>query len=79
MQRLAAVLRRNLVDQAVSDLLRTPEASKWRHDVIVRFVFDRQREIGLHKPYSFSTLDRIVRKSISKAAQTAASAIRKRG
>jgi hypothetical protein len=66
-QRLAAVLRQSLIDQAVAGLLDKPETAKWRSDAIVAFVFDRQREIGLRKPYALATLDRIARKAIAKA------------
>lgn len=66
-QRLAAVLRHRLIDRAIADLFNNPETERWRSDAIVAFVFGRQREIGLQKPYAFATLDRIVRKAITKA------------
>lgn len=66
-QHLAAILRRNLIEQAVANLLNNPETAKWRSDAIVDFVFNRQREIGLGQQYAFATFDRLVRMAIAKA------------
>ena len=65
-QHLAATLRRSAIARATADLLSNPETVRWRTDAIVDFVFERQREIGIRMLYARSTLDRIVRKSITK-------------
>ena len=68
-QRLAAVLRRGVVEQAVADLVRSPEARRWTADAMITYLFDRQREIGLRQLYARSTFDRIVRRSLAKAGR----------
>lgn len=66
MQALAAALRRSAIDRAVADLVRNSETGNWRTDACVRFVFDRQAQIGLRRRYAFATLDRLARSALRK-------------
>ena len=63
-QRIGAALRESLLDRAVSDLLRNPEVVNWRTDAIVRFIFERQGDIGMDVHYAFSSIDRRVRRTL---------------
>jgi len=65
-QKLAKALRESKIDLYVRGLLSDPDLAKWRPGAIVNHVFERQREIGLRQFYAFTTLDRIVRRSIAR-------------
>lgn len=65
-QKIAKALRESKIEMFVRDLLHDPDIAKWRPAAIVAHIFERQRDIGLRQFYAFTTLDRIVRRSIAK-------------